>query len=152
MRHADLPVIALGALVLAALPGCQHQHLATTQIHFDNTMRYVNGTETPVTIDFEAPAHHPVQIELIDGTVIEGTLHAMEPTAIAKYASVPVSLDFQTLADLKSHRGTARVVVWEPEDFGEAPYAIHLEKGQSPETVATEEGHVLAILDLRRVN
>lgn len=149
MRFALLTLL-VACLVLTT--GCGRHHRETTQLHFDQSMRYVNGIETPVVVDFPAPDHHSIDLELIDGTRITGTAHIYEPSEIAKYSSVPVSLDFQTLADLKSHRGTARLVIFEPGEYGETPYSTHLEKGQSPEGLAREHGKVLAILDLRRVN
>ncbi|MBI4612545.1 MAG: hypothetical protein HY720_02945 [Planctomycetes bacterium] len=136
--------------VLALATGCAHQR--TMQLKFDESMSLVEEIETPAAFNFPAPSDQEVQIELIDGTRIVGTVHVYEATAYTDYAAVLVSLDFQTLSELKSYRGTARIVIWEPEGMGVAPYAIHLEKGQSPESMAMQGGRILAVLDLRRVN
>ena len=141
--------LAVVVVFMATMSGCTH--LPTTQLHFDQSMSLVDGSPTPVKIDFPAPSDNAITIELVDGTRIAGTIHLRQPTGTSPYASVPVSLDFKTLSDLKDYRGTSTVVIWEPEEFGVSPYSIHLEKGQSPESLAQSTGSILAVLYLRRM-
>lgn len=147
MTHR-VPLAVVLALVVSAT-GCTH--LPTTQLAFDQSMSRIDNISTPVKIDFPAPSDNPISIELVDGTQLVGTLHLRPPTPTSSYAAVPVSFDFKTLSDLKDYRGTSTVVIWEPEEFGVSPYSIHLEKGQSPESLAQASGSILAVLYLRRM-